>query len=82
MKRYDVVVKVGEYQKDGSTKARNKTIGAVMENRNGGLYLLLDRSFNLAAVPVDGNRDSVLCSLFEPRPMQGQPISNDDGIPF
>lgn len=70
-KLYDLVVKVGEYQKDGQTKSRYENIGSVMRNENG-QFMMLKRTFNPAGVPGDSSRDSVLISMFEPRGHQGQ----------
>jgi hypothetical protein len=61
-KTHDISVVVGTYERDGETKKRRKTIGSVMRSDNGS-FLLLDRTFNLAAIPSD--RDTVLCSLFK-----------------
>jgi len=61
-KTHDISVVVGTYERDGEKKNRRKTIGAVMKGDTG-TFLVLDRTFNLAAVPSD--RDSVLCSLFK-----------------
>jgi hypothetical protein len=61
-KTHDISVVVGTYERDGETKKRRKTIGSVMKGDTGS-FLLLDRTFNLAAIPSD--RDTVLCSLFK-----------------
>ena len=45
MKR--LMIKVGEYQKDGQTKGEYVRIGALMESQNGE-YVLLDPTVNLA----------------------------------
>lgn len=60
----DLVVKVGEYTKDGAKKAKYKNIGVMLDGDNGP-YLLLDRTFNLAGVL--GDRDTVLVSIYEPK---------------
>ena len=41
-KKYDAVATVGEYQKNGETKKRYLTVGAVFENDKGQLSLKLD----------------------------------------
>lgn len=61
-KTHDISVVVGTYERDGEIKKRRKTIGSVMKGETGS-FLLLDRTFNLAAIPSD--RDTVLCSLFK-----------------
>ena len=68
-KKYDIVLKAGEYQKDGQTKSKWMNLGAVMENDKGP-YLILDPHVNLAAFMEDG-RDMIIASLFEPK-QQGQ----------
>ena len=65
-KLYDLKVKVGEYQKDGDTKGRYETIGAVMANDDGGKFIMLRRTFNPAGVPNPDGRDALLVSMFEP----------------
>lgn len=72
-KLYDVTVKTGEYTDgQGNTKGRYENIGAMMQGDNGP-YLMLKRTFNPAGVPNAENRDTVLCSLFEPKDSQQQP---------
>jgi hypothetical protein len=96
-KKYDIAVKTGSYQDNatGETKNRYQNIGAVMQGDNGP-YLLLDPMINLAAVPREAGKDRVICSLFEPKPKDGQqapraaapaqrpaaPAPMDDDIPF
>lgn len=41
-KIYDIRAKTGEYEKDGETKTRYATIGAVIETKNGGKMIKLD----------------------------------------
>lgn len=41
-KKYDIRAKIGEYEKDGETKNRYATLGAVIETKNGGLMMKLD----------------------------------------
>lgn len=66
-KKYDLVVKVGEYTDgQGQTKGRFKNIGVMMEGDNGP-YLLLDRTFNPAGVGGNEGRESIIVSLYEPR---------------
>ena len=70
-KLYDVTVKTGSYtDSQGQQKGRYENIGVMMQGDNGP-YLMLKRTFNPAGVPNEDNRDTVLCSLFEPKD-QGQ----------
>lgn len=88
-KKYDVVAKVGEYQKGGETKPRWKNVGAVVTTENG-FALLLDKTFNPAGL-AEPDRESVLLSLFEPK-AEGQDMQTgqnaksfddlDQEIPF
>ena len=41
-KLYDVRAVTGEYEKDGETKKRYTTIGAVLETKSGGKMIKLD----------------------------------------
>lgn len=41
-KLYDIRAKIGEYEKDGETKSRYSTIGAVLETKNGGMMIKID----------------------------------------
>lgn len=63
----DLAVKVGEYndRASGQAKARWHNVGAVMEDDNGGQYIMLDRYFNPAGVPNPDNRGTVLLSMFD-----------------
>lgn len=67
-KLYDLTVAVGRYvNRLGEEKKKYKTIGVMMQGDEGAPFIILDKTFNLAAVPSDQNRDGVLVSLFEPR---------------
>jgi len=66
-KKYDLVVKTGEYTDgQGQTKGRFKNVGVMMEGDNGP-YLLLDRTFNPAGVGGNEGRESIIVSLYEPK---------------
>ena len=84
--KYNLAVVTSQYERDGQTKNRYKTIGKVLVDDNGGEMYLLDRTFNPAGCP--GDRDSVILSRFEPGNVNDgasrQPGSGfDDGkIPF
>lgn len=70
-KTHDIVAKVGEYtDRQGQTKPSYKNVGALMQGDNGP-FLMLERTFNPAGMPIDG-RGNVILSCFEPRQQDGQ----------
>jgi len=91
IKKYDIVATTGTYQQDGETKNRYKNVGAVME-KDGNIFILLDRIFNPAGLPNKDNRGAVLLSLYpsknnsnqEQRPQTDahSQARLDDEIPF
>lgn len=89
-KKYDLVVKTGEFtDRDGATKGRFMNVGVMMEGRDGGPYILLNRTFNPAGVPGNADRDNIMVSLYEPRDQAGggqqrrsAPAEVDDEIPY
>ena len=65
---YDMCVKIGEYQaSDGKLKSQWLNIGAVMLNDDNSPFILLNRSFNTAGVPVKNDSSQILVSLFKPK---------------
>ena len=71
-KLYDLAVVAGTYtDRTGAEKKRWKNIGSVLETRDGGKVILIDRTFNPAGVPVEPGRDSIMVSMFEPREQNG-----------
>ena len=69
-KKYDLVVKTGEYQNNnGETKGRFQNVGAVMQGKDGP-YIIMERTFNPAGLPNPDNRSSVIISLYEPKEQQ------------
>jgi len=71
-KKFDLVVKVGEYTDgQGQTKGRFKNVGVMMEGDKGP-YILLDRTFNPAGVGGNEGRESIIVSLYEPKDGAGQ----------
>ncbi len=91
-KKYDVVAIVGQYKDrtTGNMKPRYKNVGVVVENANGGLTVLLDKTFNPAGLATP-EFESVPLSLFEPRakddvykPKQNYAPSNtaEDDVPY
>jgi hypothetical protein len=93
----ELAVKAGEYtNRNGETKARWVNIGRVMKTDDGGTFALIDRHFNPAGIEVEPGRDSIMVSMFDPKPRdeqsahnqakangyQQQPEELDDNIPF
>jgi len=71
-KRYDIVAVVGEYTNaNGETKKKYLNVGVVMQGDNGP-YILMSKTFNPAGLAEQG-KDSIILSLFEPRPKDSQP---------
>ena len=87
-KIYDLAVKTGSYTNhQGDEKSKWKTIGSIIETKNGGKVILIDRTFNPAGVPVEYGKDSIMISMFEPKQKESQAGSqgspyNDDEIPY
>lgn len=76
----DLAVKNGTYRDSvsGQLKTKYENIGCVMENSDGGKFLLLKRCINLAAFPARSNDDDmVLVSRFEVKG-QNQPLPAGD----
>ena len=67
-KIYDLAVKTRTYKdSQGNDKAVWKTVGSILETKNGGKVILLDRTFNPAGCPAEEGRDTVMISMFEPK---------------
>ena len=85
---YDLAVKTGSYEKDGQTKGRYQHVGKVMEDNDGGKFIIMNRTFNPAGVPNPEGRDTVIISCFTSKPFAPpaqQPAAGqgmDDEIPF
>jgi len=80
-KKYDLVVKVGEYTDgQGQTKGRFKNVGVVMDGQNGP-YILLDRTFNPAGVGGNDGRESIIISMYEPKQDGAQPTQQRSAAP-
>lgn len=78
-KIYDVVARVGSYtDQTGQEKGRFQNVGAVIQNSNGGMNLLLAKWFNPAALAEDG-KESVILSLFEPQ-QKAQQVGAQAGL--
>ena len=60
----EAIVSLGKYTgKDGKERAKTKSIGAVMRHSDGRMYVMLDRFFNLAAVPTKDGADIIFVGL-------------------
>ena len=90
-KTYDLAVKTGEYlTSSGEKKGRWQNVGAVMENDDGGKFIMLAKWFNPAGIADLSGRasESVLLSMFVPKERDGQsapssaPQAADGEIPF
>lgn len=69
----DLVVKVREYQDaQGQKKAQWAPVGVLMRGDDGNEFLMLDRHFNPAGIANPDNRNTVLISMFDPKPRDGQ----------
>lgn len=62
MKKFDLKVKSGEYEKNGEIKNSYRKVGVMIEGSNGP-YILLDKTFNPAGIQ-DG-KENLLISIFE-----------------
>jgi hypothetical protein len=70
-----LAVKVGEYESNGETKGEYLNIGVILEGREGGEFVLLDPSINLAGALMKQNilnrkngkdiKDSLMVSVFD-----------------
>lgn len=71
-KLYDLAVVVGSYtNRSGEEKKRWKNIGSVIQTKDGGKVILIDRTFNPAGVPVEDGRDQIMVSMFAPNEADG-----------
>jgi len=68
-KTHDIVCRVGEYQdrRTGETKSRWLNVGSLMRGDDGGVFMMLDRTFNPAGVPNPDGRSNLLLSCFVPK---------------
>lgn len=69
-KKYDLATKVGTYEKNGETKNRYKNVGLILENEEGKKMVMIDPTFNFAAVRREDGKDMVMVSMFEPKNTQ------------
>ena len=81
-KIYDLCAKIGKYTgADGKEKGRWQNVGAVMQNDDGGKFIMLARWFNPAGVPdlTGKGGESILLSMFPPKDgeMPSRQINDD-----
>jgi len=73
-KLYDLAVVTRKYtDNNGNEKSVWKNIGSIIETKNGGKIILIDRTFNPAGVYCDADRDQIMISMFEPKPREMSP---------
>ena len=65
VKTHDLAVKIGSYEKDGETKGRYKNVGMILKKDDGGEIIMIDPTFNFAAVKRAEGKDMVIISRFE-----------------
>lgn len=74
-KAYDIAVKTGIYRdQNGQEKGRYQNVGAVMQDDNGGKFILLEAWFNPAGIERKDGRSSIILSMFEPKQKDDQPF--------
>lgn len=94
----DLCVVTSKYQnREGVEKSNYLNIGAIIQKDDGGKFMILNRHFNPAGVPNPENKDTLIVSMFDVKPKDGQssltnneqsaPPSDDvhfsdDDIPF
>lgn len=61
----DLAVVVGTYEANGDEKRRYMNCGCVMENDDGGQFLMLNRFINYALLPRKQGSDAILVSIFD-----------------
>ena len=69
-KKYDLACKTGTYEKEGTTKNRYKNVGLILENEEGKKMVMIDPTFNFAAVRREEGKEMVMVSMFEPKDKQ------------
>jgi hypothetical protein len=66
----DLVVKVGEYERNGERKSINKNIGTLMENDDGRQFVLIDSTvltMELNYIANKDRREKMIVSVFPKR---------------
>lgn len=80
MASQDLLVKTGEYEQNGETKARWRKIGRIVDSEKGP-FMLLERTFNPAGVPDARDSDSILVTI-RPSDQDGQRSQSTQDVPF
>lgn len=70
-KVYDVCATVGHYEKDGVKKRRYRNVGSVWTDKDGQMFMRLNRDFNPAAGEHKDGDDTTVLSFFEPKERDG-----------
>ena len=87
----DLAVVVGTYESNGEEKRRYMNCGALMENDEGGQFLMLNRFINYAVLPRKQGSDAILVSVFDIKEREGGATTDkpamvsgdlDDDVPF
>jgi len=92
----NLCVASGKYTgNDGQEHTNWLTIGAILQKEDGGKFMLLERTFNPAGCPNPENRSTLIVSMFDVKPKDGEqaqsqsqesssgmPDFKDDDIPF
>jgi hypothetical protein len=81
MKTHDLVVKTGEYEQNGETKARWQNVGAVIKTEKGSV-LLLERWFNPAGIVDAKGGENVLVRMMPADRERAPAPSAFDDAPF
>ena len=55
--KYNMAVKIGEYEKSGEKKNRYQRIGRLMDGKDGGQFILLDALYASIQLNMLANRD-------------------------
>lgn len=76
-RKFELVCKVGTYNKDGQTKNRYANVGALMSDDSGKQFLLIDPCFNFAGINR-GDKDRVIVNLFEPKSKEDKPKAQEE----
>lgn len=82
-KKANITVKIGEYESQGKTKGRYKTIGRLMSDGKGNDFLLLDAtmlSMQLNYLANKDRNDNIICSIYAEDGNKGE--GGGEGVPF
>ena len=94
-KLYDLCVATRHYKDNlGNEKALWENIGTILKNEDGKVFMMLKAHFNPAAIQRKEGSESILVSMFAPKPKNGgntqdftaqddfTPSSYDPNVPF